>query len=148
MEAWSFSSLQYVQVAVKNVEEYLDNQLGRQWKLLPGAHTPMRATYWPKLDVSTELSTELAPYYQSLIGVLRWIVELSRVHTCLEVLLLSSHLALPREGHFEQVLQVFSYLRKYHNTELVYDHSDPVIDEDQFQKRDWTPELRGQPCQG
>ena len=63
--------------------------------------------YWPGLDVAPELSTELASYYQSLIGVLRWIVELSSMGICLEVSLLSSHLALPREGHFEQVLQVF-----------------------------------------
>ena len=50
---------------------------------------------------------------------------------------MSSHLALPREGHFEQVLQVFSYLKKFHNTELIYDPSDPVVDEGQFQRRDW-----------
>ena len=143
------------------MEEYLDKQLGKQWKLLPGAQTPMRATYQPEVDVSPELSAEFASYYQSLIGVRRWIVELSRVDICLEVLLLSSHLALPREGHFEQLLQDFSYLRKYHNSELIYDPSDPVIDEGQFQRRNWMsselghvnrkeemppkmPELRGQ----
>ena len=119
------------------MEEYLDKQLQKWWKLLPGAQTPMRAMYWPKLDVSPELNTELASYYQSLIGVLRWIVELGRLDICLEVLLLSSHLALPREGHFKQVLQVFSYLRKYHNTELIYDPSNPIIDEGQFQRSDW-----------
>ena len=161
MEAWSFSSSQYVQMVVKNMEEYLDKQLGKWWKLLPGAQTLMRAMYWPKLDVSPELSAELASYYQSLIGVLRWIVELGRVDICLEVSLLSSHLALAREGHFKQVLQVFLYLQKYHNTELLHDPSDPIIDEGQFQRRDWTssefghvdrkeemlpkmPELRGQ----
>ena len=94
--------------------------------------------YWPKLDVFPELSAELASYYQSFIGVLRWIVEFGRVDICLEVSLLSSHLALPRESHFEQVLQVFLYLQKYHNTELVYDPSDPIIDEGQFQRRGWT----------
>ena len=138
MEAWSFSLSQYVQVVFKNVEEYLYKQLGKWWKLLPQAQTPMRAMYQPELDVSPDLSTELASYYQSFIGVLRWIVELSRVDICLEVSLLSSHLALPREGHFEQVLQVFLYLHKYHNTELMYDPSDPIIDEGQFQRRDWT----------
>ena len=97
----------------------------------------MRAMYWPELDVFPELSTELASYYQSFIGVVRWIVELGRLNICLEVSLLSSHLVLPIEGYFEQVLQVFSYLRKYHNTELVYDRSDPIIDECQFQRRDW-----------
>ena len=50
---------------------------------------------------------------------------------------MSSHLALPREGHLEQVLNVFTYLENHHNAELVYDPSDPVIDEAQFEKRDW-----------
>ena len=49
----------------------------------------------------------------------------------------SSHLASPREGHLEQVLHIFTYLKKYHNTDLVYDPSDPVVDEDDFKRRDW-----------
>ena len=83
--------------------------------------------------MSPELDAEDASYYQSLIGVLRWIVELGRVDICLEVSMLSSHLALPREGHMQQVFQTFAYLKKYHNTELVYDPSDPVVDMLQFQ---------------
>ena len=31
----------------------------------------------------------------------------------------------------------FAYLKKYHNTELVYDPSDPVVDENDFERRDW-----------
>ena len=42
-----------------------------------------------------------------------------------------------REGHLEQVLHIFAYLKKYHNTELVYDPSDPVVDENNFKRRDW-----------
>ena len=71
------------------------------------------------------------------IGILRWIVELGRVDVCLEVSMMSSHLALPREGHLEQVLHIFAYLKKYHNTELVYDPSDPVVDKNDFKRRDW-----------
>ena len=51
--------------------------------------------------------------------------------------MMSSHLALPREGHLEQVLHIFAYLKKYHNTELVYDPSEPVVDENDFERRDW-----------
>ena len=51
--------------------------------------------------------------------------------------MMSSHLAMPREGHFEQVLHIFAYLKKYHNTELVYDPSDLVVDENDFERRDW-----------
>ena len=91
----------------------------------------------PELDVSRELNVADAVYYQSLIGILRWIVELGRVNVCLEVSMMSSHLALPREGHLEQILHIFTYWKKYHNTELVYDPSDPVVDENDFERRDW-----------
>ena len=89
------------------------------------------------MDVSRELNVADAAYYQSLIGILRWIVELGRVDVCLEVSMMSSHLALPREGHLEQVLHIFAYLKKYHNTELVHDPSNSVVDENVFERRDW-----------
>jgi hypothetical protein len=55
----------------------------------------MTTSYRPELDVSPELDPEDASYYQSLIGILRWIVELGCVDICLEVSMMSSHLALP-----------------------------------------------------
>ena len=57
-------------------------------------------------------------------------VELWRVDICLEVSMMSSHLALPSQGHIEQVLHMFCYLKKYHNGTLVYDPSDPGINEE------------------
>ena len=51
---------------------------------------------------------------------------------------MSSHLALPRVGHLQHLLQTFAYLKKYHNTEMVFDPSDPVVDESNFERRDWT----------
>ena len=98
----------------------------------------MRSTYRPELDVSEELSPSDASYYQSLIGILQWIVELGRVDICLEVSMMSSNLVLPRKGHMEQVMQIFRYLKKYHNSELVFDPSDPTINEQDFEKKDWT----------
>ena len=50
----------------------------------------------------------------------------------------SSHLALPRECHLEQVLHMFAHLKKYHNTEMVFDPSEPMIDESLFGAKDWT----------
>ena len=40
---------------------------------------PLRAMYRPELDLLPELGHENASYYQSLIGVLCWIVELGQV---------------------------------------------------------------------
>jgi len=138
VDCWAFSSSQYVNSAVKNVEEYLAKQENPRWKMPKKAETPLQTSYRPELDVSPELGPIEAAYYMSLIGILRWIVELGRVDICLECSMMSSHLALPREGHIEQVFQMFTYLKKYHNTEMVFDPSDPVINESDFELRDWT----------
>ena len=98
----------------------------------------MTTSYRPELDITPELDPTMASYYMSLIGILRWIVELGRVDICLEVSVMSSHMAMPREGHLTQLLSIFAYLDTFHNTELVYDPSEPVIDKSKFQKEDWT----------
>ena len=136
--AWSFSSSQFVQSAVKNVEEYIEKSENSHLKIPSKAETPLTTSYRLELDVSPELTPRDSAYYQSLIGILRWIVELGRIDICLEVSMMSSNLAMPRKGHLNQVLHIFAYLCKYHNTELVYDPSDPVAEQDVFEQRDWT----------
>ena len=64
-------------------------------------------------------------------------VELGRVDVCLEVSMMSSNLVLPRVGHLQQIYHIFVYIKKYHNTELVFDPSDPMVDESTSEKRDW-----------
>jgi hypothetical protein len=102
------------------------------------AETPLQTSYRPELDVTPELQPIKAAYYMSLIGILRWIVQLGQVDICLEVSMMSSHLALPREGHLQLVLHIFTHLKKYHNTELIFDPSYPVIDESHLERKDWT----------
>ena len=82
IECWAASSSQYVQAAIKNVEEYLGKDQNPKMKLPTRAETPLQTSYRPELDVSPELGPVEAAYYQSLIGILRWIVELGRVDIC------------------------------------------------------------------
>ena len=63
VKCWSFSSSQYVQAAVKNVEDYLEKHENPNWKLPKKAETPMQTSYWPELDVSPELNSLDAVYY-------------------------------------------------------------------------------------
>jgi hypothetical protein len=84
VECWAFSSSQYVQAAFKNVEEYLSKRDDVNWNLPARAETPIQTSYRPELAVSPELQPIDAAYYMSLIGALRWIVELGRVDVCLE----------------------------------------------------------------
>ena len=65
-------------------------------------------------------------------------VEISRLDICLEVSTLSSHLALPREGHLQQLFHMFAYIKRKHISEMVFDPSDPVVDESLFDRKVWT----------
>ena len=56
----------------------------------------------------------------------------------------SSHVDLPRQGHFEQVLHIFGYLKKHHNAEMMFDPTKPDIDMSQFEKQDWSKTIYGE----
>ena len=73
-----------------------------------------------------------ANYYQSLIGVLRWCIEIGRIDLCTKVSLLSAYRAAPREGHLAAVLNVMSYLGQNHNTRLTFDPTYPEIEYEVF----------------
>jgi len=135
VEAWSMSPSKYVQEAVRKMDEY-SQQRG----------TPLSKckakTSWPKdysaeLDSSNELDNNAASQYQTMIGVLHWMVELGRVDVITEVSLLASHLAAPREGHMDTALHLFAYLKGRHNARMVFDPSYPDIDMSKFKTCDW-----------
>ena len=119
-ECWAFGSTYYVRAAVDNVKEYLSNK-GK--KLAVKSLTPLTSNYRPDINITEELGEDESSYYQSLIGVLRWIVELGQVDIFCKVSMLSSHLALPRCGHLSQVLHMFAYLKSHANSEMVYEPS-------------------------
>ena len=134
--AWGLSSSKYVQEAVANVDRYLaDNPIGKQLK--KKVKTPWPSGYEAELDVSSELNTNEASFYQHLIGVLHWIVELGRIDVITEVSTLASYLANPRDGHLDAALHLYSYLKNKHNARLVLDPSYPEINQDDFVRRDW-----------
>ena len=55
--------------------------------------------YRPELDTSLECNDEQIQFFQNVIGILRWLVELGRIDIGYEVAILSSYLAMPRTGH-------------------------------------------------
>ena len=90
--AWGMSPSKYIQEAVQNCEKHLDKRFeGR--KMAKKATNPFTAGYEPELDVSEPLEPEDATYYQSQIGVLRWMVKLGQVGTITEVSLLALQMA-------------------------------------------------------
>ena len=131
---WAFGSTQYVRAAVANAEKYLKK---KGMSLPAKAPNPLREGYRPEIDISPELQDEAASYYHSLIGMLRWIVELGRADLTTEVSMMSSHLAMPREGHLDAVFHIFAHLKHHGNSEMVFDPSSPVINAADFPKEDW-----------
>ena len=81
---------------------------------------------------------EWANYYQHLIGVLHWMLELGRVDIITEVSILAWQTAAPCMGHLDAALHVMSYLKMKHNARMVYDPSYPKIDMSDFKTNDWT----------
>ena len=52
--------------------------------------------------------------------------------------MMASALAMPREGHLKQVIHMFAYLKRNHNAEMVFDPTEPDIDERDFPQQDWS----------
>ena len=155
-KAWSLSSNTYVKRAIEEVER----ELALAGKCLKKkVMSPLASGYRPELDASPELDDKRSSYYSSLMGVLRWCVELGRVDIVVEVGLLTRFQANPRQGHLEQLLHVFAHLKKHNRSHLVFDWTRPELDESKFQEVDWkdfypdaaeaippnAPEPRGEP---
>ena len=121
-ECWTMSAEKHVNASVKNVKEVLAKK-GR--RLPTKCYTPLATDYRPGLETSAELKADGVQYYQELIGVLRWAVELGRVDILLETLLMLTHLALPRSGHLDQVYRMFGYLKLYPRGKLAFDGMHP-----------------------
>lgn len=136
--AWGMSPSKYVNQAVKNCQTYLTEKLNDRYRLPTRADNPFPTTYCPDTDTTEPLDPECSSFYQHLIGVLRWMVELGRVDIATEVSMLSSYLAYPRDGHLEAAIHLMGYLRLKHNTRLVFDPTYPDINLDSFPTYDWT----------
>jgi hypothetical protein len=74
--AWGLSPSKYVAQAVKNCEKHLTNKLNCPFQLPQQADNSFPYDYCPELDLSDPLAPECSSFYQHLIGVMRWLVEL------------------------------------------------------------------------
>ena len=126
---WSLSSDKYVNAAIANVDESVKKK-GR--KIPAKVRTPMTSNFIPELDSSRELNKDDTTFYQELIGILRWATELGRADILHEVSILSQYQASPREGHLNELLHIFGYLKKRPKLSIYMDPSLPVIDYSDF----------------
>ena len=102
------------------------------------ASSPLTDGYRPELNTTPELNKLEASYYMSLVGILRWIVELNRIDIAAEVSMMALVIALPRKGYLDQLFHIFGFLKIKYNAELILDPSYLKIDKSNFDKKDWT----------
>ena len=81
--------------AVKNVQYYIRNH--EMCKLRSNYDTPMKTTSQHELNTNPAINPTEASYYMSLIGILRWVVELVRGDIFWELSMMSSHMELDRK---------------------------------------------------
>jgi hypothetical protein len=97
----------------------------------------LRVGYRPEDDVSPSLNQDDTTYYRELVGVLRWAIELGQIDNSCKVAMLTSHLALPCEGHLQQVLHSFGYLKQYPKKSIFFNPGCILVPPERFQKFDW-----------
>lgn len=158
---WSMSARKYVQESIKNVKRMLEEDGGFTLTTHKSS-SPIPTNYKPELDVTPELTDDMASRYSQLIGILRWMCEIGRIDMLHEVAIMSQYLANPRQGHLETVYGIFGYLSKHENSRMVFDDNDPKFADGTFTRRDWSdiygddfkeqipadmPEPRGRPVE-
>jgi hypothetical protein len=136
--AWGLSPSKYVVQAVKNCQLHLTEKLNGKHLIPARANNPFPVDYDPSTDFSDILDPKCSSFYQHLIGVMRWMVELRRIDIATKVSMLSSYLACPRKGHLENDLHVIGYLRLKYNSQLIFDPTYPDIDQTAFLSFEWT----------
>ena len=122
---WTMSSIEYLTAAIKTLEASLE---GTSWKLPSKVSTPMETSYHPELDETPELNEKDHTRYQELIGILRWATEIGRVDILHEISILSQYQAAPREGHMQQLLHIFAYVKKKKKLTMYFDPRFPNLD--------------------
>lgn len=86
-------------------------------------------------SLTEELNADDTTFFQELIGVLRWATEIGRVDILLEVSLLLQYQASPREGHLEQLLHIFAFLKRHPKLTLYLSPELPRVDYGDFRTR-------------
>jgi len=130
--AWGLSPSKYVAQAVKNFQTHLTKKLHDCYRLPSRADNPFPCDYALEMDTTDPLDPECSSFYQHLMDVTRWMVELGRVDIVTEISLLSSHLAYPREGHLDAALHVMGYLKQKLNSRLIFHPTYPGINVSSF----------------
>ncbi len=101
--------------------------------------TPLSSAYCLERDTSAKLDGDAQTYYQGLIGILQWIVNLVVLTFCsLFPWCASRYLVFARTGHLNQLFHIFAYPKKHNRSTLVFGDALPTLDDSVFKSSDWS----------
>ena len=119
------------------MQEICSKHVSIGYKLSKRAGNRFKNGYCPELDVSPVLGWDETSYYQSLMGVKRWMIEKEPIDINTKASLQSSYWAIPRQRHLEAALHIMGYLKVRQSLRLVFNPSYPDIDHRSFQEYHW-----------
>ena len=120
--AWASSCNTYVAEAICIIEARMKVLNLAFTKASRKATSPFSSSkYNPELDISDFCSPTEHQFFQQMIGILRWIIEIGFIAISIEVSYLSRYLAQPRVGHMVQAMHIFSFLKNSQSMDLCYD---------------------------
>ena len=92
--------------------------------------------FHPEIDTSADLGVNGVHDYQQHIGVLRWVIELGRIDSRIDIMndvsCLLQHMCAPRVNHLEAVYKIYHYMRndlKHYRGRLGFDPTLQEIDD-------------------
>ena len=123
---WLMSSNNYVREALRNIKKDLsrnDLQFNKkQSDVNYSARNPFcPINYKLALDTIILCDDKLTNYFENVISVLRWIMELGRIDIAFKVSSLSKFLSYPRTEHIYQVLHIYKYQETHIDNDLLFD---------------------------
>ena len=109
---WSMSADIHVKKSLQFVEAKLKEENFR-WKPLNKTvdHPFYSQFYFPELAMNEDCNNDKVQFYQSLVGIMRWLYEIGRIDILTETLLLLTFVSAPRVRHLHQTLHVFKYTK-------------------------------------
>ncbi len=96
---WSITTKDYIKEGMRQIKESMGIKI-RVEKI------PTRKNDHPEENESGILNNKEHRQYQSVMGMLQWIVSLCRMDICYAVSSLSRFCSCPREGHMSRALRI------------------------------------------
>ena len=130
VNCWAMSADSHIKKALQVIKERM-NKDGVRFKSKKVADQPFTSVdYRPELDTTEYCNDEQVQFYQSLIGIARWLCELGRLDILTETSMLSAFLAAPRLGHLHQAMYMYKYLEDHKRSKIVFDTTYVNINDD------------------